>query len=247
MKGCKLSEVKSIKEQIRILVRLQDIDSRIYDFLKEKERLPQEAVNLEKIFEDKKSTLNKLVEKEKALALKRKEKELDLAAKEESIKKFNIQLSALKTNKEYQTMLGQITSLKTDNSVFEDDILKIMDEQDGLKEELAKEKTHLIDEEKKFWEEKKRIDEKLKQIEYSINDLTSKRNQIIPSLDKRIFSTYERILKGLHGLALVKVKDYSCQGCFLSVTPQLVNEIKMQDRIITCQSCARILYIEEDL
>ena len=52
---------------------------------------------------------------------------------------------------------------------------------------------------------------------------------------------------GLSGLALVAVKDSSCQGCFIGVTPQVINEIKMQDKIVICESCARMLYIEEDL
>ena len=33
----------------------------------------------------------------------------------------------------------------------------------------------------------------------------------------------------------------------MSVTPQVVNEIKMLDKIVICEACARILYIEEDL
>ena len=237
----------SIKEQVRILVQLQEIDSKIYALLKEKEQIPQEMEGLQKFFEDKKVTLKNLEENGKGLALKRKEKEIDLAAKEESVKKLNSQLAVLKTNKEYQAMLTQITGLKTDNSLLEEDILKMMDAQDALGQELAKERAHLAEEEKKFQEGKKKLDERLKQIECAMNDLTARRNQITPALEKRIFSTYERIIKGLRGLALVKVKDYACQGCFMSVTPQVVNEIKMQEEIITCESCARILYIEEDL
>ncbi len=186
-------------------------------------------------------------EKDKALVLKRKEKEIDLASKEENIRKLNGQLSSLKTNKEYQAMLSQIASLKTDNSVLEEDILKIMDEQDVLKKDIAKEKSYLSEEERKFQEEKKKVDERLKEMEFRISDLTAKRGRITPSIDKRAFTQYERILKGKNGLALVRVKDDACQGCFIAVTPQVVNEIKMQDKIITCESCARILYLEEDL
>lgn len=242
-----MADAVSIKEQIRLLVSLQDIDARIYGFMKDKEQIPRDIAVLEKCFEDKKEALNKLEEKAKALAVKRKEKELVVASQEENIKKLNGQLFSLKTNKEYQAMLGQIAGLKTDNSVIEEDILKIMEEQDIVKQEALKEKTHLAEEEKKFQEEKKKVDVRLKELESYIGDLTAKGRQIIPAIDKRIYSTYERILTALHGLALVKVMDYTCQGCFMSVTPQVVNEIKMHDKIITCESCARILYIEEDL
>lgn len=242
-----MAEIVSIKEQIRFLAQLQVIDGKIHGLRKEKDRAPEEALKLQKELEDKKANLKTLEEEDKNLARRRKEKEIDLGSKEENIKKLNSQLPSLKTNKEYHAILSEITSFKTDISVLEEDILKIMDEQDALKGKLAKEKAYLAEEDKKFQEEKKKIDEYVKETECAIAELTAKRDRIIPSIDKRIYSTYERILKGKDGLALVAVKDYSCQGCYIGVTSQVVNEIKMHDKIVTCESCARILYLEEEL
>lgn len=242
-----MAETVNIKEQIRQLASLQDIDAKIYALKKDRDELPQEISILQKSFEEKKAHLNSLEDKSRALAVKRKEKELELSSKEENIKKLNGQLFSLKTNKEYQTMLEQIAGIKTDNSVLEEEILKVMDEQDAVKEKAVKEKAHLSEEEKKFLAEKKKVEERMKELEFSINDLIAKGKQIIPFVDKRMYAVYERILKALHGLALVKVENYTCQGCFISVTPQVVNEIKMLERLVTCESCARILYLEEDI
>lgn len=242
-----MAQTISIKEQLSGLVQLQDLDGKIYALAKQKERFPLEIAKSQKSFEDKKIILNGLEEKFKNLAVKRKEREGDLASKEENIKKLNAQLAGLKTNKEYHAMQGQIAGLKADNSLIEEDILKMMEEQDKGKVEIAAEKVRLSEEEKKFLEEKKEAEAGIKEIEAAINDLAAKRGHILPSIDKHILPVYERILKGKEGLALVKVKDYSCQGCFMSVTPQVVNEIKMLDKIVICEACARILYIEEDL
>lgn len=242
-----MAEAISINEQIRLLIELQEYDARIYRLAKEKEQLPLEIVQLQKAFDDKQARLCSLEENSKSFALKRKEKEVDMASQEEKIKKFNSQLLTLKTNKEYHAMLAQITSLKTDNSLLEEEILKIMDEQDGLKEEITKEKAHLAEEEKRFQVEKKKAESRIQEVESSIADLTVKRNHSVPSVEKRVFLTYERVLKAKEGLALVRVKNFACQGCHMSVTPQVVNEIKMQEKIITCESCARILYLEEDI
>ena len=242
-----MAEQVNIKEQIKLLVFLQDIDAKIYALRRDKDELPQEIAGLQKSFEEKKAELHKLEEKAKALTVKRKERELELSSKEENIKKLTGQLSSLKTNKEYKVMLEQIVSIKTDNSVLEEEILKMMDEQDTTKENAVLEKAHLSEEEKKFLEEKKKVEERMQELEFSINDLTAKGKQIIPSIDKRIYAVYEKILKALHGLALVKVENYSCKGCFMAVTSQVVNEIKMQEKLVICGSCARILYLEEDL
>ena len=237
----------NIKEQIKSLVQLQAIDTQIYNLEKEKEGIPVKIIEQEKIFQEKEAYFNSLEEKIRALAAKRKERELDLATKEEEVKKFTNQLGSLKTNKEYQAMLTQISSLKSDNSLIEEEILKVMDEQDSSKSEQDKEKVHLAEEEKKFHEEKNKNEQRMKEVDYSINELTAKRNQISPSLDKRILAHYERILKGRDGLALVKVENNACQGCFMNVTHQVINEIKMFEKIVTCGVCARMLYIEEDI
>ena len=234
-----------IKEQLSVLVELQALDVQIYALNKEKDRVPVELSKLQDALNAKKATLGSLEQKSKSLLSKRKERELELASKEDSAKKLNSQLFSLKTNKEYQAMLEQIAGAKADGSLMEEEILKVMDEQDVLKEELSKEKAGFAEEEKKFNQDKKNLEEKVKEVTFLVSELVLKRKRFLPSLDKQILFYYERILKGKDGLALVKVKDCACQGCFMNVTSQVINEIKMQDKIVTCESCARILYLEE--
>jgi len=71
--------------------------------------------------------------------------------------------------------------------------------------------------------------------------------QIVPEIDKKILASYERILKGKDGMALAAVHDYSCQGCFINLPPQVINEIKKHDHLVICESCARILYLEDEI
>ena len=47
------------------------------------------------------------------------------------------------------------------------------------------------------------------------------------------------------GIAVAEVVNGSCSACFMSLRPQMQLEIKTNDKIITCESCARILYVEE--
>ena len=62
----------------------------------------------------------------------------------------------------------------------------------------------------------------------------------------KVLAHYEKVLTGRDGVALAAVKGKSCQGCFMNLPPQVINEIKMKDKMITCDSCARILYIENE-
>lgn len=237
----------SIREQVKKLIELQTIDAQIYRLKKEKVEQPQLIAELEKRFDEKKVNLKALEDKLKALLVKRKERELTLATKEEEIRKAQTQMYQLKTNKEYQAKLKEIEGFQADKSVLEEEILKVFDELDSLKAQTEQENVHLKEEEVGFLDQKKKIEECIKELEAELVNLEGKRKQVTPEMDKKILASYERILKNREGLALVAVKDYACQGCFINVPPQVINEIKMHDRLVICENCARILYIEDDI
>jgi predicted nucleic acid-binding Zn-ribbon protein len=225
------------------LVQLQAIDTEIYDLRYEKESKPKEIEGLKAAFEAKKQHLADLEKASLDLQKERKDKELELASKEESMKKLQTQLYQLKTNKEYQAMLQQIKDAKADASVIEDKILELFDQLDNAKKDIDKEKQRLLEEEKIFNEEKKKIEDRIKEIDDRLAQLDGQRRQAMPNIDQKILQQYERILLSRDGLAIVGVKNDSCLGCNMFVPPQVINLIKMYERIITCEICNRILYI----
>ena len=235
-----------LKSQIAGLVKLQAVDSEIHGLNLEKAAKPEEIKIAEAAFEAKKQNLAALEKNLLDLQKQRKDKEGELAAKEEGTKKLQSQLFSLKTNKEYQTMLQQIQDSKADASVIEDKILVLFDEADKVKVETEKEKLRLKDEEKLFLEQKKKVEDRIREIDGRLVQLDAQRQQVIPEVDPKILSQYERILSGRDGLAIAEVKDNSCGGCNMFVPPQVVNLIKMYERIITCEICNRILYIPDD-
>lgn len=234
-----------LKSQINHLVRLQTIDSEIYNLKAEKEAKPQEIKGLEAIFQAKKQHLEELEKGLLDLQKQRKERELELAAKEEAGKKLQGQLYSLKTNKEYQVMLQQIEGARADASVIEDKVLGLFEQSDKVKTEAEQEKRKLQEEEKVFLSGKKKIEERIKEIDDRLAQLEAQRKQVMPDLERKILAQYERILSSRDGLAIVSVKDNSCLGCNMYVPAQVINLIKMYERLVTCEICNRILYIDE--
>ena len=233
-----------LKSQINSLSKLQTIDSEIYGLRAEKESKPLEIKELETSFEEKKQHLAALEKKLIDLQKQRKDKELELASKEEGVKKLQTQLYSLKTNKEYQAMLQQIDDSKADASVIEDKILELFDQSDSVKTETEQEKQRLKEEEKSFLDRKKKIEDRIKEIDERLAQLEAQRTQLTPDIEPKILAQYERILLNRDGLAIVSVKDNTCKGCNMFVPPQVINLIKMYERIVTCEVCNRILYIE---
>jgi len=236
--------VLDLKSQLSQLIHLQTIDSEIYVLKNEKELKPKEIEAIDAAFEEKKKHLAGLEETLLNLQKQRKDKELELASKEGNTRKLETQLYSLKTNKEYQTMLQQIQDSKADASVIEDQILGLFEQADKIKNDVGQEKQSLQEEGKAAEGQKKNIHDRIKEIDERIAQLEAQRKQITPALDKKILSQYERILQNRDGLAIVGVKDNSCGGCNMFVPPQVINLIRMYERIITCEVCNRMLYVE---
>lgn len=236
----------NLKTQLSFLIKLQCLDSEIYSLNSEKQAKPQELNVLEVSFEEKKQIFTILEKSSLDLQKQKKDKELELGTKEEGIKKLQGQLYQLKTNKEYNTMMQQIEDAKADISLIEDKILQILEQIDKVKGDVELQKQKIKEEEKILNEEKKKIEERIAIINDRISQLEGQRKQIIPDIDAKIFAQYERILSNRDGLAIVSISDNSCQGCNMFMPPQVINLIKMYEHIITCETCNRMLYIEDE-
>ena len=234
-----------LEEQLKLLVELQGLDTQILRIERDLESIPQELKKMDDAFEEKKSDLKKSEEALKALQIKRKEKEIDLESKEGLIKKFQAQLYQIKTNKEYSALEGEIARAKADNSLIEEEILKIFDRMDAENQKISKEKEFLKVEEGKLALEKKKRGEEVSRIKAEAESLNAQRAVLAGKIEKTVLAKYDRIFKSKDGLAVVSVAGDSCQGCFRILPSQVIHEIRMKKDLVFCGSCARILYIEE--
>ncbi|MFH1578024.1 MAG: C4-type zinc ribbon domain-containing protein [Candidatus Omnitrophota bacterium] len=234
-----------LKKQLGLLTKLQSIDTQIYSLQQEKEATPLKIKEFDEAFAKKKENLAQLEKKALDLQKQRKAKELELASREEEGRKMQNQLYQLKTNKEYDAKLKEIAGVKADVSVFEDEILVLLDGLDKSKGEVDKEKQLLAEEEKKINTQKQELNFRAKEIEEKLHQLEAHRKQLVEEIAPSMLSKYERVLANRNSLAIVKVENNACQGCFMQVSPQVINLIKMYENIIVCEVCQRILYIDE--
>jgi predicted nucleic acid-binding Zn-ribbon protein len=72
-----------------------------------------------------------------------------------------------------------------------------------------------------------------------LEELRAARQQLASTLEARVLRQYEAAAKRYAGRALVPLKDRICLGCS-GVLP--TGASRDPHRIITCQSCGRILY-----
>lgn len=235
----------SIADQLKVLVDLQRIDGEIFHLRRQLEAKPAEAARLKEEHQRFTQGLQQTEARYRALEVKRNQRETDLGQKEEQIKRLQVQLFQVKTNKEYSAMQREIEGFRADKSVLEEEVLRIMEEIDGAKALVVAEREQLKTRETELKSRLDGIEQESQGIQASIEELKGKRGAVIPKVDPGILSQYERILERKEGLALVPViGGSSCGGCHMILPPQTVNEVQMNTRLVPCESCARILYVE---
>jgi uncharacterized protein len=235
-----------MNEQIKNLIQLQKLDSKVVHLQRRKERLPQEKENEEIVYQDLKNQLNQLGEELKRLKIRRNEKEVDLQAKEEQVKKLQLQLYQVKDNKSYSALQSEIKSIEADNSIIEEEVLNLLDEVEEKEQQASKKKEELDQNKQQMDKRLAEIDKEASDLNEKINELKKEREKFLSLIEDSVLVLYEKILRNKRdSLAIVPIRGGSCQGCFITLVPQILNEAKIGNRIVTCQNCSRILYSEE--
>jgi len=234
--------VANMEEQIKMLIELQELDGEIYNKKRVLDDVPAKMKELDDTLEQKSAEVKNLEENSKKLQLERKAKEVDLGTKEDSIKKYQTQLSQVKTNKEYSTLEKEIANVRADNSLLEEAIINLLDKIETAQKDIKKEKEVFEEEKKKIGEQKKKIEAEKKAAQAEVDDLNNKRKDFASKVDKKVLSKYERILHNKDGLALVPVAGDACGGCNMNLPPQVVNEARLKKDLTFCGNCARMLY-----
>ncbi len=239
-----MPETNTFKQDLQILKDLQVLDKQIYDFSQELMQVPVQQKVYEQEFESVKKNFQALEDKLKQAKLKQKEKELDLGQKEEQILKRQGQLNLVKTNEEYSAIRMEIANMKADNSVLEEAILLLMDEVEVETKQVNAGKETMKLEEKKLADRKTELVQREKECRFQIDDLKSKRKAFISQVNAETASFYERILAKKSGMALARIDSENCSSCQMKLRAQVLNEVKLQEKIVLCENCTRILYEE---
>ena|SRR3989338_2063331 len=239
-----MPETNTFKQDLQILKDLQILDKQIYDFSQEVMQIPLQQKAYENEFDSEKKAFQALEDKLKQAKLKQKEKEMELGQKEEQIIKRQGQLNLVKTNEEYSAIRLEIANMKADNSVLEEAILLLMDEVEAETKQVNAGKEAMKLEEKKLADRKTELALREKECQSKIDDLKSKRKAFISQVNAEIALFYEKILAKKSGMALARIDNENCSSCQMKLRPQVLNEVKLQEKIVLCENCTRILYEE---
>jgi len=232
-------------ESIEVLKRLQSLKSKINELKEYQERREQDVWKKRTQIEDKGALAEKKHEEKLSTQKEIDRKELDLKTDEGEITKYNVQLNSIKTNKEYTALCTEIGSKKADMSILEDQILNSMSRFESVNEDYNKLQEDLRREEESLKDLIESVDADVKKTDIEIEKIQNDQKKYIDALDEDSLNHYNRLSNIKGGKAIVAVIGNVCGGCSMNITAQTLNLLMGDNELVFCQSCSRILYLEE--
>ena len=241
----------SLTTQIAQLVSLQELDQRLQQKSRKLEELHEQIAT---IAAEKELHERNAEEREKHIGeLEMQQREVDglLKLEEEKIKEKRVRLNRVRNEKELLVLQREIEMMKEANGELEEKVLVVMghlEEERQLYEETRAKVAELTGQ---LSTEKAAVEGQIATLEEEAEAGRKTRQKITSGLDAGLCARYDRIFGNRGALAVVEVKDETCQGCHMRIPPHMCNQVQssqMQGKseIFNCPHpyCGRIVYVE---
>lgn len=223
-------------------MRLQSLDGRVAELTNEIATLPKHIAEIEK----KLSGGERKLEADKgALAgnqRERKKMDGEIQVSQGKISKLRDQMLSAKTNEQYRAFQHEIEFCENEIKKCEDRILQLMGESEPLEKNAKAAEAALKQEKLQVEAEKNEARQRTAKDQAALKELYEERKGMVASLNPGLVSNYERIRKTRGGIAIAEAVDGRCSRCYISLRPQFFQELKRGDKVMTCESCNRILF-----
>ena len=227
---------------LKLVIRLQEIDSRLADLNREITALPKHIAEIEKKLG---SHERKLEADRAALSANQKERkkcEADIQVQDQKISKLKDQMLQAKTNEQYRAFQNEIEFCQKEIRKAEDRILELMSESEPLEKNVKAAEGALKTERAQVEREKQEARERTAIDENAHSELAEQRAITVADITPGTYQRYERVRKGRRGIAIAEVIDNRCSACNMAVRPQFFQDLKRGEQIMACESCQRILF-----
>lgn len=224
------------------LLVLQDRDRKLRQLLQETRDIPARKRLIESRLKANKDAQHAAQEELKKNLADIKSVELEVESVKDTIKKYRAQQGQIKSNDQYRALEREIRDQMGRVRELEERQIVLMEKSESLKKVVQEREQELKKEEEAVGGDTKVLDERLAMIQSEIDEARKNRDAMTQGIDDAWLSRYTRIFNNKGDYALVPVENGTCGGCHMKVPPQLVQDAKRGDAMVSCSYCGRLLY-----
>jgi predicted nucleic acid-binding Zn-ribbon protein len=237
-------EIVLMDKQLDLLARLSEIDVELFEMQEELGELPAEVRYLEQLVREQLEKKTKTETLINEIVTFRSNAHVTLQEINDKEVHLSEQQSAVRNNKEYDAMTKEIASFKDQRDSIQNELRTSVMKEENLRNILAEQeedyKNMMLD----LVDKEKELKELFGDQNEDVSKLEKERASLVKQTETDILAAYERV-RTFHHDAAVFLKRGSCSGCFRSVPPQVIVEIRKKLQIYMCEGCGRILLPEE--
>ena len=230
-----------MSEEIDRLWALKDLDEQANVIRAELKRFPEQRATLERAVSEQNTKLDRHKSQSGANQLRRRELEREIESLTAQERKFQGQTFAVKKNEEYRALLDEIEGVKRKRSDLETEVLMTFEAEERLSSDRAQAERALQGAQREAAERTRQIDAEESTDRERLAVIEAERAKHITGLSPVTRSRYERGMQARDGRAVVAILKGSCGGCFRGQPPQLLQDARRRDRLLTCDGCGRLL------
>ena len=153
-------------------------------------------------------------------------------------------LAQAKNSKEYMAAQREIEQRREGLATREVEINKLVEALDAKKKLLTERANDVATLRGSIEKDGEAAKARMSEIESKIAELRGERDKLAAEVKPEVLKRYSSI-RLRRGLAVVSVRNGTCQGCNMNIPPQLYNVLQRGVSVETCPSCHRIIYWEE--
>ncbi len=235
-----------VKDKLKTLYQLQQVDLKLDGLLEERGDLPAEVEDLEKKITTLKAQIKENDEYLKKAVVRKKEIDKELDEVRKRIDKFTEMRIKVKTNREYDALSKQIDNSKEKLQELHKELENIQAKEAVSSKDLDKLKSEFAEEEEVYSSKKVELEELVSLTHDEEKRYVKERDKHAQKIDRQTISRYEMIRKATKGKAIVPVvRRNACGGCYNVLPPQRLLDLRQMEKIFTCDHCGRILVPNE--
>ena len=236
-----------MKEDLANLLKLQDVDAKIFRMKTSKENIPQEIEEVENLLNDQRAQLEHSKSKVSDFEKQKKLLEGEIKVEEERILKDKGRLTQVKSNNEYHALLREIDNSRREISERETQIIKILENVDEGKQGMEEIDKSVANLEKELKEKKDELQIFLNNVDKDIKVYEEERKKYVDKINGPLLRKYHMIKnKKSYTDTLTRIEHNTCAACNMNLPPQMVNEVRAMTHVHICPTCERILYWSDD-
>lgn len=231
-----------MNEQLGLLIRLQDLDIQLDANAEKRRQIPLLIEAAARPVDEATAELAKAKNDLDALNRDRRDQEQDLKTREDRIEKLKGRSGDIKSNKEYQAHLFEIELAQQEKGTVEERLIEIMDRAEALQRAIKEREDAVAARKREYEQARARIEADHRAMESETERLSADARALAEQLASVNRQSYDHLKATRKGLAVVPLRNGACQGCRLALPPQLVADLRKNDKLLTCTYCHRILF-----